>query len=268
MRKDFLLAPSLIASTLIHLAALILATAIFGHWSYLSERQLVAISLLDVPSEEKASYPREEGKRIERKFDQALLKKQSMKEMPAQIKREAVNAQPSASPPLTAKNEPAQPSETKISQSDLTARVEGGGSEASAGNPFNEGDVGLAPGTGTTGGGVGTAASGFGRGPGAPGLPAQQPILRTNREAKPIQTARATYPPMALRAGLEGDVTLRIEVDTEGRVIKAEIIKSGGAGFDEEAIKAVKQSRFEPAQRDGQSMPAEFTYIYRFRLQR
>ena len=39
-------------------------------------------------------------------------------------------------------------------------------------------------------------------------------------------------------------------------------------GFDEEALKAVKQSRFEPAQKDGKSVSAEFTYIYRFRLQK
>jgi hypothetical protein len=49
-------------------------------------------------------------------------------------------------------------------------------------------------------------------------------------------------------------------------VTKAEITKSGGGGFDEEALKAVRQSRFEPAQRDGHNVPAEFTYIYRFRL--
>lgn len=79
---------------------------------------------------------------------------------------------------------------------------------------------------------------------------------------------RANYPPMALRAGLESDVTLKIEVDPQGNVTKAEITKSGGSGFDEEALKAVKQSRFEPAQRDGHNVAAEFTYIYRFRLQR
>jgi TonB family protein len=73
---------------------------------------------------------------------------------------------------------------------------------------------------------------------------------------------------MALRMGMESDVALRIEVDAEGKVTRAEIIKTGGAGFDEEALKAVKQSRFEPAQRDGQNVPAEFTYVYRFRLQK
>jgi TonB family protein len=68
--------------------------------------------------------------------------------------------------------------------------------------------------------------------------------------------------------GLKGDVTLRIEIDPEGKVTRAEITKSAGMGFDEEALKAVKQFRFEPAQKDGMNVPAEFTYIYRFRLQK
>ena len=124
----------------------------------------------------------------------------------------------------------------------------------------------MVPGAGVGGGG-GTAAFGPGRGAGAPGLPAQS-VLQTNREAKPIQNVRANYPPMALRAGIESDVTLKLEVDPQGYVTKAEIAKSGGGGFDEEALKAVKQSRFEPARRDGQHVAAEFTYIYRFRLKR
>ena len=176
----------------------------------------------------------------------------SIREEPA----EAVEAKPLA------------PAKTETPSSFASgSRVEGDGSEAHTGNLFGKGDVAVAPGSGTAGGGGGTAASGLGRGSGAPGLPAQS-VLRTHREAKPIQTVRAAYPPMALRMGMESDVTLRIEVDPEGKVTKAEIIKSGGAGFDEEALKAVKQFRFEPAQKDDRSVPAEFTYIYRFRLQK
>jgi protein TonB len=145
--------------------------------------------------------------------------------------------------------------------------MEGGGREAGAENPFDKGDAAVVPGSGSSGKGGGTAASGSGRASGAPGLSAQ-PVMKTNSEAKPIQTARAAYPPMALRAGLESDVMLRIEIDPGGKVTKAEIIRSGGSGFDEEALKAVTQSRFEPAQRDGYNVPAEFTYIYRFRLQK
>jgi TonB family protein len=177
-----------------------------------------------------------------------------------------------AAPP---EEEAAKPTEAKpvasappdqIASLSSHARSEGGGSEGGAGNLFGKGDVAVIPGTGTADGGDGTATSGLGRGSGAPGLPAQTTVLRTNRAAKPIQTARASYPPMALRMGVEGDVTLRIEVDTEGKVTKTEVLKSAGMGFDEEAFNAVKQSRFEPAQKDGQTVPAEFTYIYRFRL--
>jgi TonB family protein len=267
MTKDFLLARSLIASTLIHLATLILASALFGHRSYLSEQQLVSISLLDLPQEEKTTHPPKEYKPIiEKKIDRSPLMKESVKETPARIKREAVIAQPPSSQPPTPKSETAQPDETKVSPPGGTARVEVGG-ETHAENLFGRGDNGVTPGSGSAGGG-GTAAAGSGRGFGTPASAAQSTMLRTNREAKPIQTARASYPPMALRMGVEGDVTLKIEVDPEGRVTKAEIIKSAGAGFDEEALKAVRQSRFEPAQRDGYNVPAEFTYIYRFRLQR
>jgi protein TonB len=107
----------------------------------------------------------------------------------------------------------------------------------------------------------------LGWGSGAPGPP-DQTVLRTNRLAKPIQSVRPVYPPLALKMGMQGDVTLKIIVDAQGNVSRAEIVKSGGAEFDEEALKAVKQSRFEPAQRDGQNVPAEFTYIYKFRLRR
>ena len=88
------------------------------------------------------------------------------------------------------------------------------------------------------------------------------------REARPLQTARASYPPMALHMGLEADVVLKIQVNTEGSVIQAEIIKSAGMGFDEEALKAVRQFRFEPAQKDGKKIASELTYIYRFRLEK
>jgi TonB family protein len=145
-----------------------------------------------------------------------------------------------------------------------TAPAEVGGAEAGAGNLFGKGELGAI--LGSAGGG--TASSGLGRGSGTPGLPAPTSPVRTGREAKPVQTVRATYPPMALRMGLESDVTLRVIIDSKGTVTDAEIIKSGGAGFDDEALKAVKQARFEPAQKDSKNVPAEFTYVYRFRLRR
>ena len=187
-------------------------------------------------------------------------------------KREQVKIEPPS--PVKPKEEPAKSSDNKAPPAPPIERVfperasdEGGGSAAGASTFSSKADSGVVPGSGT---------------PAEVALPSpdsaavtgprvcQRPPARFERiaNAKPIQTVRAAYPPMALRAGLESDVTLRIEVDPNGKVTKAEIIRGGGAGFDEEALKAVQQSRFEPAQKDGQNVPAVFTYVYHFRLQK
>jgi len=267
MTKDSLFAPSLLASVVIHLAALISVSVLMSQQGRLSTRDLIPISLLE-PTEERNPTPAREDRSVAKKFEPAAPKPQKP---PLQIKREQAITEPP--PTAKPKEETAKPSESKVSPAPPIerafpelARDEGGA--AAGASTFSTGDdSGVMPGSGTAGGG-GTAVAGLGRGSGAPGLPAPSGPLRTNREAKPIQTVRAAYPPMALRAGLESDVTLRIEVDPNGKVTKAEIIRGGGAGFDEEALKAVQQSHFEPAQKDGQNVPAVFTYVYRFRLQK
>jgi protein TonB len=269
--RDDSLSLSLLASCLIHGAVIILASIILKYT--VTHQVFLPISLVDVPRQEQPKQIQKVDAPPEIKKPPPPPKFEKAKEPKPVAKSEIVQPKPIPPPVAPPKEEPPKPVGTKPTETTKseptpapTARVEGGGSEAGAGNLFDKGDVAVVPGSGTAGGGGGTASSGLGRGSDAPGLPAQP--LRTNREAKPIQTVRAVYPPIALRTGMEGDVTLRIEVDTEGKVTKAEITKSGGAGFDEEALKAVKQSRFEPAQRDGKNVPAEFTYIYRFRLQR
>ena len=263
----------LASSLLIHLVILALVSALAQNKLHRQEFQPIA--LIDLPP----SVLPPQANKVEAATETMKApppKPEKIKDTQSPAKTEMVKPEKALpAPAAVKKDEIAKPLDTKsttaarteASSVPSTARVEGGGSEAGAGNLFGKGDVGVVPGTGTTGGGGGTAASGLGRSSGAPGLPAQT-VLRTNREAKPIETVRATYPAMALRAGLESDVTLRIEIDPEGKVTKAEIVKSGGGGFDEEALKAVKQSRFEPAQRDGQNVPADFTFVYRFRLRR
>jgi protein TonB len=254
MTKEFLLAPSFVASALVHLVVLALASTLIVQRSHPNERNSISVALLEPAEEEKAIRPvREEIKRDGVKAAPTPLRHKSVYSdapQPSTTQKETVNAN---------ENKTVPPSDHTTSES---AAGETGGSAPGADNRVTSG-FGVASGSGNTGNGNGSAIAGLGRGSGAPGLPASIPALRTNREAKPLQTARASYPPMALRMGM-----LKIEVDSDGKVTKAEITKSGGAGFDEEALKAVKQSRFEPAQRDGQYVAAEFSYIYRFRLQR
>jgi periplasmic protein TonB len=274
VRNDPLSIP-LLASCFIHVVVILLASIVI-HNNNLRRQDFLPIVLVDVPRNEQPTPIRKEETLPEiKKLPPPPPKVEKAKEPKPLATSEILQPKQTPPPAMLPKEEPGKPVETKpaltqrpesVPNFGPTARVEGGGSEAGAGNLFGKGDVAVVPGSRTSGGGGGTAAAGSGRVSGAPGLPAQTAILKTNREAKPIQTVRAAYPPLALRMGMESDVTIRIEVDTEGKVTTAEIFKSGGAGFDEEALKAVKQSRFEPAQKDGQNVPAEFTYIYRFRL--
>jgi periplasmic protein TonB len=259
MAKDFSLAPSFVASALVHLVVLALASTIIAQRSHSNERNLISVALLEPTQEEKTIRP-----------DGEERKREGVKAMPIPLGQKTVHFE--APPPSTPPKETVKATENKTlpppdPASSESAAGETGGSAPGADNRVASG-LAVGPSSGNAGNGNGSAIAGLGRGSGAPGLPPSVPALRTNREAKPLQTARASYPPMALSMGLESDVMLKIEVDSDGKVTKAEIIKSGGAGFDEEALKAVKQSRFEPAQRDGQYVAAEFSYIYRFRLQR
>jgi TonB family protein len=264
--KDQSLGISLISSLLLHGSAFVIAAA-FVHHDSLGKQDFFNVKLVDIQSLSKTAETPPEKKSL------AIAKAEKAKETKPALKSESSKLEPPATPSAkvdslkSVEAKPTMPAKTDAPTGLATARAEGGGSEAGAGTLFGRGDAGLLPGSGSGGGG-GTAVAGLGHGAGAPALPAQQTIFRTNREAKALQTVQASYPAVALRAGLESEVTLRIEVDSQGNVTKAEIFKSGGAGFDDEALKAVKQSRFEPAQKDGQNIPAEFTYIYRFRLQR
>lgn len=84
------------------------------------------------------------------------------------------------------------------------------------------------------------------------------PVLRERVEAP--------YPELALREGRSGTVVLELDVDVEGRVAEAKVIAPAGYGFDEAALAAVKQFRFEPGRADGQPVPVRVTYKYAFVL--
>ncbi len=262
--KSASLTVSFISSFVIHIGALLLASTVALRNVHVHRQDLIPVTLIELSHVEPAP--------VQHAITRPPVKKIPLSPLHAEkpvIKNELARIEPSAPPTTTPmKEEPTRAAAKEPDAPSNTAagiRAEGVGSETGA--VFGRGDSGLVPGPGTVGSGGATTTLGFGHRPSTPGSRARS-VLRTNREAKPIQTARAGYPPMALHMGMEGDVTLRIEVDPQGNVTKAEIIKSAGAGFDEEALKAVKLSRFEPAQKDGQNVPAEFTYMYRFRLQR
>ncbi|WP_437614101.1 TonB-dependent receptor [Sorangium sp. So ce834] len=75
------------------------------------------------------------------------------------------------------------------------------------------------------------------------------------------------YPPEAEKQGLEGSVTLQLDIDRNGRVKQAVVVESAGHGFDEAAVAAAQKLEFEPARRaDGTPAAARILYRYSFTL--
>jgi len=101
----------------------------------------------------------------------------------------------------------------------------------------------------------------------APSLPAAAPAAPEVSPAdfKRTRFVAPTYPPQALSRGLEGEVRVRITVDTEGRVVGAQVLSATPAGvFDQAAVNAVRKWRFEPVVKGGRPIEASVATTIRF----
>jgi protein TonB len=74
------------------------------------------------------------------------------------------------------------------------------------------------------------------------------------------------YPELALRAGLEGKVIVKIWVDKEGKVKQVVVVKSDAEIFNEPAIEAAKQFVFTPAYMNNGPVAVWVSFPFRFTL--
>jgi protein TonB len=83
------------------------------------------------------------------------------------------------------------------------------------------------------------------------------PTTGETRAAKVVQAAAASYPIDAARNQTSGYATVQFTVTATGTVTGAHIIASSPRRvFDQAAIRAVEQSKYEPAMKDGQAVSA------------
>lgn len=75
------------------------------------------------------------------------------------------------------------------------------------------------------------------------------------------------YPEIAKRAGIEGKVFIRAYINEQGKVIHTSVIKGLGAGIDEAAMDAIKQTVFKPAMQRGKPVKTQVSVPIIFRLQ-
>jgi protein TonB len=79
---------------------------------------------------------------------------------------------------------------------------------------------------------------------------------------------KIVYPPIALRAGIEGKVYVLAFVDENGDVTKTKVIKGIGGGCDEAAVKAVRQAKFIPGKQRGKPVRVQVMVPVIFKLTR
>lgn len=85
------------------------------------------------------------------------------------------------------------------------------------------------------------------------------------RLPQPYRRLRPIYPESAERAGAEATVDVQLELDANGEVARAEVVRWAGFGLDESTIETVRQLHFRPAMRDGTPMPIRVLLRYNFR---
>ena len=93
-----------------------------------------------------------------------------------------------------------------------------------------------------------------------------------NNDAEPLpNNPMPSYPAAALDAGVEGDVIVRLQIDSNGRVSHAAVIGHDGGvdpALDRAAIQALQQWRFQPAMRDGRAINSVVQVPVEFRSER
>lgn len=96
--------------------------------------------------------------------------------------------------------------------------------------------------------------------------PKYVPLYQVDSEPSVASEVKVPYPDEARRAGVEGTVTLSINVDAEGKVSAVKVLSGPGYGLNEAARDAIRRFRFKPAVKGGEPVSTEMKYAYTFLL--
>lgn len=95
--------------------------------------------------------------------------------------------------------------------------------------------------------------------------PAGGPITLSGDAVRILRQVNPAYPSMAVAAHLQGQVVIRMTIDAQGLPAQVEAV-SGPQVFQEPAMRAARQWRFEPARQNGEPVPATFLLTLNFVL--
>jgi protein TonB len=127
--------------------------------------------------------------------------------------------------------------------------------------------AGIGNGSGSgTGSGHGNG-DGEGKGSGIGGLfpDTSEPVQISSSEIRFQNYLPPNYPERAKRAGIHGDVVVRVTIDEEGHPVEFNVTE-GPAVLAAEAMKVVARWRFAPVMIRGRKVRATFPWVVRFNL--
>ena len=74
------------------------------------------------------------------------------------------------------------------------------------------------------------------------------------------------YPPKAKKEKVQGMVYVQFVVDEKGKISSQKVIRSLGAGCDEEALRVVSKLKIKPGYEKGVPVKVKMTLPFRFKL--
>ncbi len=77
---------------------------------------------------------------------------------------------------------------------------------------------------------------------------------------------KIVYPDMAIRMRVEGKVYVLIYLNENGEVDDVKVVKGIGGGCDEEAVKAIKKTKFTPGMNKGAAVKTKLALALTFKL--
>jgi TonB family protein len=89
-------------------------------------------------------------------------------------------------------------------------------------------------------------------------------LKELNRGPMLTHPATPIYPEKMAAAGIAGNVTVQMVIDAKGNVVSAKVLQSSRSEFDEPAIMAVVQWKFDPGQRNGRNVNTRATQLIKF----
>ena len=74
------------------------------------------------------------------------------------------------------------------------------------------------------------------------------------------------YPPEFRRQRITGTMIVRVSIDSQGRVLSAQVVRSVDPTLDAIVLRAVREQRWQPAQSAGRAVSYTFRFPITFRL--